>query len=183
MRSTSSSPSAAAARSTARRASTSCSPTAAPSPTITATARRRKPMLPMLAVPTTAGTGSEAQSYAVLVRRRDAHQDGVRRARRGVPRGGARPRAHGDCAGRRHCGRRHRRGVARRGDVGDDATVAAVGCVRTRGVAPAERRVRAGDHDARGHRGARRHAAWAPSTPGWRSSSRCWARRTRARTR
>ena len=35
-------------------------------PTITGYDKAAQPMLPMVAVPTTAGTGSEAQSYAVF---------------------------------------------------------------------------------------------------------------------
>jgi len=39
-----------------------------------------RPMLPMIGVPTTSGTGSEAQSYALVSRRRHTLQDGLRRS-------------------------------------------------------------------------------------------------------
>ena len=58
--------SAAAARSTARRRPTSCSRAAASCRTTGATERPRQPLRPMIGIPTTAGTGSEAQSYALV---------------------------------------------------------------------------------------------------------------------
>ena len=47
----------------------------------------------MIGVPTTAGTGSEAQSYALVSDDRDPREDGLRRPDGRVPRGDPRPRA------------------------------------------------------------------------------------------
>ena len=89
--STSSSPSAAAARWTAPRASTSCSPTAAQMADYKGFGKATKPMLPSIGVPTTAGTGSEAQSYALIADEKIAPEDGLRRPQGGVPRRHPRP--------------------------------------------------------------------------------------------
>ena len=45
-----------------------------------------KPMLPSVGVPTTAGTGSEAQSYALITDETIAPEDGLRRQEGRVPR-------------------------------------------------------------------------------------------------
>ena len=126
-----------------------------------ATARRRKPMLPMLAVPTTAGTGSEAQSYAVLS---DAETH-VKMAC-GAPGAAFRvalldPELTVTAPPERHGRGRHRRHLARGRDVGHDAAHAALRRVRARRVAAAEQRLRARPDDAGRHRGAGRDAAGA----------------------
>ena len=59
-----------------------------------------QPMLPSIGVPTTAGTGSEAQSLRAHLRRRDAREDGVRRSESGVPRRDSRSGADRDAAAR-----------------------------------------------------------------------------------
>ena len=46
-----------------------------------------KPMLPSIGIPTTAGTGSEAQSFASNLPRGDAPEDGVRRQKSTIPNG------------------------------------------------------------------------------------------------
>ena len=78
-----------------------------------------RPLLPMIGVPTTAGTGSEAQSYAAHLRRHHPRQDGLRRSVGRLPRGPPRPRADRDPAARRHRQRRLRRALPR-GRVGGD---------------------------------------------------------------
>ena len=73
-----------------------------------------RPMLPMIGVPTTAGTGSDAQSLRADLGRRDAREDGLRRSEGGVPHRAARSRADGLTAARADGDRRLRRHLARR---------------------------------------------------------------------
>ena len=77
---TCSSASAAAVRWTAPRGSTSSSPAAAGCRTTGAAARPPARMLPSIAVPTTAGTGSETQSFALITDAATRHEDGLRRS-------------------------------------------------------------------------------------------------------
>ena len=70
-------------------------------------------MLPSIGVPTTAGTGSEAQSYALIADEQDAPEDGLRRPQGRLPRRHPRPGSDGLAAAARDGGHRHRRPVAR----------------------------------------------------------------------
>ena len=73
-----------------------------------------KPLLPMLAVPTTAGTGSDAQSYAVIADAETGLKMACGRRQGRLPGGAARPRADAVAAGRGDQRRRVRRHRARR---------------------------------------------------------------------
>ena len=141
-----------------------------------------KPMLPSIGVPTTAGTGSEAQSYALISDARDPRQDGVRRREGGVPHRDSR-------SGADAC--RSPRGVT--AIAGYDAISHAVESYVTARRTPRVGRCFAREAwrlleanyervlgDAARRRRPRRDAAAARTTPAWRSRRRCSARRTPA---
>ena len=118
-----------------------------------------QPLLPFIAVPTTAGSGSEAQSYAVVSDASTQTRLDVRRSfRRGAYRA-ARSRADLHAPAPRHRDGRVRRDRSRGRNGGVDAADGDVGHLLASRLAVAQRGVRAGPAAPGGCRGARRHAA------------------------
>ena len=169
---------AAAARWTAPRGSIFSTPTAAGCRTTGASARPRKPMLPMIAVPTTAGTGSETQSFA-LISDAETHVKmacGDKKASFRVAM--LDPDAHRVAAAARDGADRHRRHRPRAWKpTSRSARNAAVAGVQPRGVAAVGREFRPRARRPERPGSPLRRCNWAPASPGWRSRTRCSARR------
>ena len=145
-------------------------------------ARRRGRCCRRSAIPTTAGTGSEAQSYAIISDADTHAKMACGDPKSGVPRRDSRSGADGVAAAASHRRRRLRCAVARGRGVCDDEADADFGSVRARGVAAAGGELRAGAGGAgrSSRRGGR--CCSARTRPASPSSSRCSARRTPART-
>ena len=118
-----------------------------------------KPMLPMIGVPTTAGTGSEAQSYAIISDPRTHQKMACGDPEGRVSRRHPRSASHADAARVGDRGGRLRRHRARRRELRVHEAQRAIAGAVARGVAAARGELRARACGARRSRRARRDAA------------------------